>query len=39
MWEDTLFGLPEDFQNLKCGVHQTAQDCAIDHGLDKVQKT
>ncbi|KAF5302906.1 hypothetical protein FQA39_LY02086 [Lamprigera yunnana] len=34
MWQETLLGLPEDFQKLKCGVHEQCTGCEEDHALD-----
>ncbi|KAK4886813.1 hypothetical protein RN001_003084 [Aquatica leii] len=34
MWQETLMGLPDDFQKLSCSVHEFAVGCEDDHGLD-----
>lgn len=36
-WQDTLLGLPEDFQMLECCVHAEKNQCSEDHKLDKVR--
>ncbi|XP_056644785.1 uncharacterized protein LOC130450433 [Diorhabda sublineata] len=36
MWQDSLSGLPDDFQMLECSVHATPQECKDDHALDKI---
>lgn len=35
-WQDTLLGLPDDFQMLECCVHANETECKEDHNLDKV---
>lgn len=35
-WQDTLLGLPDDFQMLECCIHADEGECKGDHGLDKV---
>lgn len=37
-WQDTLMGLPEDFQMLECCVHANENECKGDHHLDKVRE-
>lgn len=37
-WQDTLMGLPEDFQMLECCVHANETECKGDHNLDKVSQ-
>ncbi|KAJ8966870.1 hypothetical protein NQ314_003264 [Rhamnusium bicolor] len=34
-WQDTLVGLPDDFQMLECCIHATPAECNNDHNLDK----
>ncbi|KAG5897939.1 hypothetical protein JTB14_014052 [Gonioctena quinquepunctata] len=36
MWQDTLAGLPDDFQMLECCIHATSDECKKDHKLDKI---
>nr|CAH7753598.1 unnamed protein product [Callosobruchus chinensis]CAH7754394.1 unnamed protein product [Callosobruchus chinensis] len=35
-WQETLAGLPEDFQMLECCVHAMEDECNSDHKLDKI---
>ncbi|CAH1992630.1 unnamed protein product [Acanthoscelides obtectus] len=35
-WQETLAGLPEDFQMLECCVHASEDECSSDHKLDKI---
>lgn len=35
-WEETLNGLPDDFQDLECSVHKCKEECGRDHQLDDV---
>uniref|UniRef100_A0A6P7H7Y8 Uncharacterized protein LOC114348298 n=1 Tax=Diabrotica virgifera virgifera TaxID=50390 RepID=A0A6P7H7Y8_DIAVI len=36
MWQDTLSGLPDDFQMLECCIHSNPDECKDDHALDKI---
>lgn len=36
MWQETLLGLPDDFEPMTCSVHSSPEDCQKDHQLDKV---
>ncbi|KAJ8982708.1 hypothetical protein NQ317_004517 [Molorchus minor] len=38
-WQDTLAGLPDDFQMLECCVHGNVVECKTDHNLDKASRT
>ncbi|XP_023022037.1 uncharacterized protein [Leptinotarsa decemlineata] len=35
-WQETLAGLPDDFQMLECCVHASVAECKNDHKLDKI---
>lgn len=39
MWQETLQGLPTDFNNIECSVHEKKADCDGDHSLDQVSKS